>query len=68
MNEIRLFNDLNSRSIMAEFTVDGFADKTIADVMGTHIIPTGFTINANMVEVGRRIGELNPGYVVKYHI
>lgn len=65
MKQIRLYKSPDG--IMAEFTDNGFPDRSIKDVMGTHIIPTAYTDRADLVTAGREIGLLNPGYIVTYH-
>ncbi len=64
--QIRLYKSPDA--IMAEFTVDGWPDKSISDVMGTHILPTAYTNKESLVEAGHAIGLLNPGYIVTYHL
>ena len=66
MKQIRLYKSPDG--IMAEFTDNGFPDRSIANIMGTHIIPTAYTSKASLVEAGWEIGKLNPGYEVTYQL
>lgn len=54
----------SSQCWLATWTVDGQPAADILDIMGTHILPTGYTWNAPGSMVGPEIQALNPDALV----
>jgi hypothetical protein len=68
MNKITIWNDVAANCWMSETITNDFPDADMVKHLGTHILPTAFTTQAEGAYVAKRLEELNPGYQVMIRI